>query len=91
MSNICYSMFGKDDDGNPTVAANVTVEEAKRIAAAKNLNGMMLPPQAPGNGSHMTYISNNEGEYKVVQMHVWLSANLTSCTGAEVLGKTADV
>jgi hypothetical protein len=89
MSNM-FSMFGKDDDGNPTVAANVTVEEAKQIAAAKNLNGMLLAPQAPGNGSHRTYIRNSEGKYKVVRMHIWLTANLTTCTGAEVLEKAAD-
>ncbi len=83
-----YSMFGKDDDGNPTVAANVTTAQARQIAAAKDLNGMMLAPQSPGNGQHRTCIRNDKGEYETVEMHRWLTANLTGCSGAEVLGKS---
>ena len=85
MSETQYSMFGKDDDGTPTVAANVTTVQARKIASAKSLNGMILAPQVPGTAGHLAYIRNDEGEYKVVRMHEWLTGNLTSCTGEEVL------
>lgn len=90
MSKEYYSMFGYDERHSPNVAANVTAEEAKQIAKAKSLNGMLLAPQVPGDGNHITYTRNNEGKYEVVRMHVWLTANLTKCTGAEVLGTDAN-
>ncbi len=93
MGNEHYTMFGYNDGYNPTVAANVTAKEARQTAAVKNLNGMLLAPQfpdAPNSGGHKTYMRDDEGEYKPVRMHVWLTANLTKCTGVEVLGTAAD-
>lgn len=83
-----YTMFGYDDDYNPTVATNVTAEQVRQIATEKDLNGMLLAPQlpdAPDNGGHKTYMRASKGVYEPVRMHVWMTANLTECKGEEVL------
>lgn len=89
-SDAQYTMLGFDDNHTPTVATNVTIDQAKDIAKAKDLNGMLLAPQVPGQASHRTYMRDEEGHYEVKRMHVWLSNNLTSCSGAEVLGTDRD-
>ncbi|CAN5686733.1 hypothetical protein BH20ACT11_BH20ACT11_16370 [soil metagenome] len=90
--SIEYTMFGYDDDYNPTVAENVTAEQAHALAAEKGLTGMLLAPsqpEAPDNGGHRSYMRAAEGGYETVRMHVWLTAHLTECTGKEVLGEDA--
>ncbi len=82
-------MLGFDEHHIPTVAANVTTDQAKLIAKAKGLNGMLLAPHDSGY-DHITYIRDEEGKYRVKQMHVWLTANLTDCSGVEVLRTDAD-
>ncbi len=90
MGNEYYTMLGYDDQRNPAVEVNVTTDEAKELAAAKGLNWMLLSPHPSGSGKHITYMRVTNGEYEVVRMHVWLTADLTECTGVEVLGRDVD-
>ncbi len=56
MSSGNYSMLGFDDHHIPTVAANVTTDQAKLIAEAKGLTGILLAPTLRGGeGSGKTH------------------------------------
>lgn len=79
-----FAMLGYDEHAVPTAMQNVTIDEAKEIAQEKDLTGMLLAPQDRG-AAHTTYMRDDEGKLRRVRMHEWLSAYLTSCSGAEVL------
>jgi hypothetical protein len=75
-----FTMFSYDLNHDPTVVANVTIEQAKAFAEAKDLTGFFLAPhwsQYPNSGGMRSYRWNEEkGKHRVWTVRGWVFTNL---------------
>jgi hypothetical protein len=58
-----FTMLGKDRDGEPHVAQNVTPDQAKKVGRALELTGFLLFPEGVSRGDsgpHQGFIHNPE-------------------------------
>jgi hypothetical protein len=76
---ILYTLFGYSSDKLPVVTTDVTAEEAKSFAAAHELTGFFLAPQAPDapaetkGGGMKTYMRDGDG-YSPAPLAEWTYA-----------------